>query len=236
MAGRAGEIVAGVIGLAGVFMASTGLVLWWPARRRFALAYLWPRGFSRRDLLRWHRDLGVALSPLILLLLLTGCGLVWYGTAQTILNGLFGDNVPAAGTPTRTAEVAPGPPDASMLARVEAAFPDARLVFYYPPQDGEGIIRFRLTASQRPLLGLCGRRIRPGRPEAGCLRHAAGRARHQRHLSPPCRRAIYKLAVFLGAVALAVLSLTGVIAYVGKLRGKLRPNDRSLVAGGQPEP
>jgi len=49
MAGRAAVIVAGIVGLAGIVMTVTGVVLWWPARRRFALAHLWPRSLSRRD-------------------------------------------------------------------------------------------------------------------------------------------------------------------------------------------
>lgn len=228
MAGDAGERVGGVVGLLAVVLALTGLVLWWPARRGFALANLLPRGLSRRDLLRWHRDLGAFATPILLVLLLSGSGLVFYDSARTVLNGLFGDPVPGPISPAGTAGTGDrpfGPPDAAMLSRVEAAFPDARVVFYYPPRDGIAAHGFRL---RRPCelhpngrtyvyANAAGRIVRT---TDACELPPGERAAHALYPlhAGKAGSAVYKLAVFLGALALAGLSLGGAVAYLHKLR------------------
>jgi uncharacterized iron-regulated membrane protein len=224
MAGEGGERVAGVAALLGVFLALTGLVLWWPTRRRLAPRNLAPRDLSPRSLLLLHRDLGALASPILLLLLLTGSGLVFHDTARALLNGLFGDPVPAAATP-RGAGVPVPPPDGALIARVEAIFPGSRIVFYYPPRERDGIHRFRLA---RPC------ELHPnGRSYLSF--DAAGRVveRADACALPPGERgaqalyplhagkgvgAVYKLVVFLGALALAGLSLSGAVAYLKRLR------------------
>lgn len=225
MAGEAGERVGGVVGLLGIVLAATGLVLWWPARRRFSLRSLVPRDLSRRSLLVWHRDLGAATSPILLVLLLTGSGLVFYGTAQSLLNGLFGDEVPSAAAPAGDRGPSPTPPDAALLARVDATFPDARVVFYYPPRGGVTIHRFRL---KRPCELHPNGRSYVSLDRSGELLEATDAC-----AAPPGERtvhafyplhagkadsAVYKLVVLLGAVALAVLSASGAVTYLGKAR------------------
>jgi uncharacterized iron-regulated membrane protein len=173
MAGETGERVGGVIGLLGVVLAVTGLVLWWPARRRLSLANLVPRDLSRRTLLIWHRDVGAVTSPILLVLLLTGSG----------------------------------------------------LVFYYPPLGGASVHRFRLKQpcelhpNGRSYISLdftgdivqetdaCA--LPPGERSAHAIYPLhAGKADSD----------VYKLAVFLGAVALAILSVSGAVSYLKKLR------------------
>jgi uncharacterized iron-regulated membrane protein len=99
MAGEVGERVVGVIGLLGVLLVVTGVYLWWPARRRFSLRTLIPTGFARRKLLPSHRDLGLLAAPILVLVLLTGSGMVFYGAAGTILNGLLSGRPPVAEGP-----------------------------------------------------------------------------------------------------------------------------------------
>src|SRR5690606_8515918 len=106
MAGETGERVGGVVSLLGFVLGVTGLVLWWPTRRRFSLAAALPRSLSRRVLLHSHRDLGTLTSPILLVVLLSGAGLVFYETSQRILNGVFGDDVPAPTAPVGEADLA----------------------------------------------------------------------------------------------------------------------------------
>ena len=110
MAGRTGERVGGVVGLLGVFLVLTGVYLWWPARRRFNLRTLLPAGFSRSKLLPGHRDLGLLATPILLILLLTGSGMVFYGTAGALLNGVLSDRAPTPEGPPQAlvAEAAEG--------------------------------------------------------------------------------------------------------------------------------
>jgi uncharacterized iron-regulated membrane protein len=220
MAGEGGERVGGVVGLFGVLLAVTGLVLWWPARRQFSARSTLPVGTTRRALIHWHRDLGALSSPILLVLLLTGSGLVFYNTAGALLNGLFGDRFVAGEAPPEYT----GPPaalaDAALLARVREEFPAARLVFYYPPADGAAHSEFRLRQpcelhpNGRSYLHLdaAGRVLRKddacGIPPGQAALHAlyplhAGKA----------DSALYKLLTFLGGLALAALAASGIWAY-----------------------
>lgn len=227
MAGETGERVGGYIGLLGVLLSVTGLILWWPTRRLFRPRNLLPRGFSRRALLVWHRDLGVITTPLLLILLLTGSGLVFYSTYGVILNGLFGDPPIVAAKPPATA----GPPvslaDAAMLKRVEEEFPEARLVFYYPPRDGIGYNEFRLKqpCELHPngrsflYLDVDGQVLQK---TDACALPPGEKALHAMYPlhSGKTESGTYRFLTFLGGIALAVLSLSGGVGYAKKLTGR----------------
>lgn len=223
MAGEAGERVGGVISLLGVLLTVTGLVLWWPARRRFALADLRPRDFSRRSLLVWHRSLGALMSPILLLLLLTGSGLVFSQTATALLNGLFGDRVETVAPPEAPANGVASAPDAAMLARVASAFPGGRMVFYYPLRAGETVHRFRLkqpcelhpNGRSYVYLDLAGDLIEKSDACALAIGQRAAYGMYPLHAGKT-GSGVYKFATFLGALALAGLSLSGVVVYLKK--------------------
>lgn len=225
MAGEAGERVGGVIGFMGAFLVLSGLVLWWPARRSFELRNAFPHGWTRGRLVSWHRDLGTLSTPLLMILLLTGGGIVFYEQAGVILNGLFGDPYQEAPEPTGRTDVSFALADAAMIERVDALMPGARMVFYYPPAGGSGVHGFRLkqpcelhpNGRSFVYLDHKGRLLQKTDactlPPGQVALHAiyplhAGKAGSQ----------VYKLLVFLGGIALAVLSATGALAYMRKLR------------------
>jgi len=242
LAGETGERVGGFIGLAGTLMALTGLILWWPARRRFRLANLWPRDLSRRTLLRWHRDLGLVVVPLLLLLLLTGSGIVFYETAGAILAGLTRDPTPPAERvlPAQGlgASTARGLPTAEAVARAMTAFPDSRLVFITPAAGPGAPVAFRIKQSCE--LHPNGRSFvyfEPGK--RGALRRvdacAAGSGVGALHALYPLHAgktgsALYKAAAFLASLVLAMLCVTGVVTYLRKLTRTPAAQNRS----GQP--
>jgi len=230
LAGETGELVGGVFGLAGTLMAVTGLVLWWPARRRFRPANLWPQGLSRRALLRWHRDLGLVFTPLILVLLLTGSGLVFYGMAGAILNGLFGDPPSETGPVAVSARESEGGlggvPDMEAVARAQAAFPEARLVFVTPASgpDTPMTVRIKQDCELHPngrtfvyLHPATGEVLKKVDPCSGPPGQTALHALYPLHAAKIGSQ-IYKIAVILTGLALAVLSVTGVVTYVRSLR------------------
>ncbi|MDL5054799.1 PepSY-associated TM helix domain-containing protein [Oscillatoria laete-virens NRMC-F 0139] len=74
LAGEAGGIATGIFALAGLVFIVTGLLLWWPTRKTFEWRLL-PRRMTRPAIIRHHRDLGVVLSPLLALSLLTGAAM-----------------------------------------------------------------------------------------------------------------------------------------------------------------
>ena len=54
----------------------TGAILWWRTRRTFRLR-LWPRRLTRPAILMHHRDLGIAVAPLLLLTAVTGTMMIF---------------------------------------------------------------------------------------------------------------------------------------------------------------
>jgi uncharacterized iron-regulated membrane protein len=224
MAGDAGERVGGVISLLGVFLAVTGLVLWWPTRRRFSLRNLLPRDLSPRTLLLWHRDLGMLSAPILLVLLLSGSGLVFYATAQRLLNGVFGDPVPSYVPPTGPRDLSGALADAATISAVRATLPDARIVFYYPPRDGKTIHEFRLKQpcelhpNGRSYAYVDGSGRLLGSIDA-CALPPGERAVHAFYPlhAGKTSSALYKLAAFAGALVLALLSATGALSYLKRI-------------------
>ena len=222
MAGEMGERVGGVVGLFGVLLSVTGLVLWWPARKRFGVRNLAPSGTSRRAMLHWHRDLGVVATPMLLVLLLSGSGLVFYNAAGALLGAAFFDPAPAApGGPTIPPARTPvGLADVAILERVREEFPGARLVFYYPPGEGAPVHEFRLKQpcelhpNGRSYLDLdaAGKVVRKvdacGIPAGQEVLHAL----YPLH-SGKMPSGLYRFATFLGGIMLAGLALSGVWAY-----------------------
>ena len=229
LAGERGERVGGVVGLLGTVLALTGLVLWWPARRRFSLRHAFPVGRSRARLIQWHRDLGVLATPILLVLLLSGSGIVFYSTAGALLNGIFGDRPPAvAAAPTGGSPVALA--DAALLMRVNEEFPRARLVFYYPPAPGARYSEFRLkqpcelhpNGRSYLYLDAAGRVLRKTDACAAAPGERALHALYPLH-SGKTPSDFYRFLTFLGGIALAALSLSGVWAYVRQLRRPTPP-------------
>jgi uncharacterized iron-regulated membrane protein len=225
MAGERGEQVGGVVSFLGFLLAATGLGLWWPTRRRFSVKNVVPRDLSRRALLLLHRDVGALLSPILLVLLLSGSGLVFYGVAQKILNGMFGDAVPVASEPSGPVDLSGTLADATVVAGAEAAFPGSRLVFYYPPREGATVHEFRIKQpcevhpNGRSYAYLDGQGNLLGRTDACALPNGerAVHALYPLH-SGKTESGTYKLLVLLGAVALAILSTSGALTYSKGLR------------------
>jgi uncharacterized iron-regulated membrane protein len=237
LAGDAGERVGGVVALLGVVLVVSGVILWWPARRRFRLTGLLPGGLSRRQLLPSHRDMGLLATPLLLILLLTGAGIVFYGTAGALLNGLMGGGeVRSEAAPAGDGSAGlPGPESApltaSMLADVARAFPDARPVFYYPPDE----------AATRPVHGFRLKRPCELHPNGRTWVYLDGAGTVLRTVDactqPPGQRSLhalyplhagksgsgpYKAAVFAGGLVLAWISASGALAYLAGLRAARR--------------
>jgi hypothetical protein len=160
--------------------------------------------------------------------LLTESGLVFYETARTLLNGIFGDAVPAVAEAGSAAGGRIASADARMLTRVQEMFPAARLVFYNPPVDAGGFHRFRLkqpcemhpNGSTHVHLEVGGGLVDPSDACAVPPGERAVHAMYPLHAGKT-DSAIYKLLVFLGGLALAILSISGLVTYTQKLRSLL---------------
>lgn len=152
--GDAGETVIGIAGLAGILFVVTGTILWWRTRRSFRFRLL-PRRLSRPMIVWHHRDLGIVLAPLLLLVSLTGAMMVFRPFAGLVL-APFG-SPGAAFAASRAPKVASGPlaarPDwRAMLAAAHARFPDAApRILMLPDRAGEPIrLRMQRAAEWLP--------------------------------------------------------------------------------------
>jgi uncharacterized iron-regulated membrane protein len=116
MDGRLGMAIVLLNALALILMAGTGIVYWWPGRRRIAKALAVRSNAPPRARLRqWHRSIGVILTPLVLFSATTG--------AILIVPELIAPAAPAALAPPRAgaAQLDQG------FAHAMTAFPAARV-------------------------------------------------------------------------------------------------------------
>ena len=119
-AGKNGEIVVGIAGLAGVLFTITGIILWWRTRRKFRLQIL-PRNWKPGAIVHHHRDLGIVAAPLLLLSSATGAFMVF----PSIQKAFFGKGL------VHQPVTAPAPRSphhiTAALEQAKAQIPDAEI-------------------------------------------------------------------------------------------------------------
>ncbi|MEM8684790.1 MAG: PepSY-associated TM helix domain-containing protein [Pseudomonadota bacterium] len=139
--GERGEIVAGFVALAAIVMAGSGIYLFLPFRKRFSLQ-AWPVSTHRRDILAYHRNAGVLFFLPIVVLLITGAGMVFYSQASSVLSALTLSTPAPFVPPTGQA----GDIDwRKAMLKAQAVFPDAepRLLIWPRRPDAAALIRLR---------------------------------------------------------------------------------------------
>jgi uncharacterized iron-regulated membrane protein len=134
LAGDVGELVGGVVALATIALALSGLVAWWPGRRKLKPALTVARGRGARRLaFDAHRAGGFYVSALLLLAGVTGASLVFHEPFQVALNRAFrSPAVPKAPVAT-SAPTRPALPLDSALAVAERVAPGGYVSYVYVP-------------------------------------------------------------------------------------------------------
>lgn len=144
--GDAGELAAGILALIGLGFVVTGVILWWPARRLFALRP-WPANLSRNAVVRQHRDLGVVAAPLLAVSMLTGVMMTLPAVEDVLLAPFTSPAAMAQASKPPTAKGGPlaAEPDyAGLLANARARFPDGELRTISLPTKPGGLITLRM--------------------------------------------------------------------------------------------
>jgi uncharacterized iron-regulated membrane protein len=144
-AGDAGETVAGVAGLAGLFFVVSGAILWWRTRRTFAFR-LWPKRMSRPAIVRQHRDLGIVAAPLLLLSLYTGLTMIFRPmtmlalgpSAPAVIDKAF---KPPSPIKARLADDLDWP---ALIRSARVRFPDAEFRILALPRKDSGLVTLRM--------------------------------------------------------------------------------------------
>jgi len=148
-----GTFVNGIAALFVVFMGLTGVVLWWPGRRRaWRLRGAVPRQTTPAALLRSHAATGVIALVPVLLFAATGAAIVFYDETARLITPLLDARpaqVPDAHVPPMDA---PRRPWSEILDALGRTFPDGEAVFYYPgnPQNARLMFRKRLPGEWHP--------------------------------------------------------------------------------------
>jgi len=134
-AGDTGEAVTGIAGIAGLLFVITGLVLWWRGRASFKPTLL-PKRWAPGPIVKHHRDLGLVLSPLLLLSMTTGVLMLFTPIREAVIGT---EKRPEAAAQS----VAIARPGQAVL-RAKALFPDARLRRISLPASLDGPIVVRM--------------------------------------------------------------------------------------------
>ena len=93
LSGETGELISGYFGLILVFMIISGIWLWWPGRRQFRLKNILPRSNKRGVLLKSHRSFGFISSVLLLVVVSSGAGMVFYEMSQKTIALFTGEEI-----------------------------------------------------------------------------------------------------------------------------------------------
>ncbi|GAB3729005.1 PepSY domain-containing protein [Luteimonas pelagia] len=142
-AGPTGREFLGVVGWIALGLLVTGLYLWWPKAGKWLSSLRWHRGPPARRWRSWHQSAGALLSPLLLLLTLTGVGMVYSNGFRTVLVAVFGGGASPAATEAPAAERIEWD---AVLARVDIALPGARVSRLSIPAEDDGSVAFRARA------------------------------------------------------------------------------------------
>lgn len=142
LSGEVGEAVLGVVACTGLFMLFSGVWLYWPGRQR-ALKHLKPR--TNPPVLRWasfHRFVGVAALPLLIVMIGTGTTMAYRGAVRTGLASVFGEPSPAR--PPKTAPNHGRVDWPAVLSAAQAAAPEAQITRITLPSKDNGTLVLRI--------------------------------------------------------------------------------------------
>ena len=139
-----GTVANGITALALIFMALTGILLWWPARRTaYRLRGVIPRDIRRGGLLRSHAAAGMLAVVPVAVFAATGAGVVFYDQLSGIVTPLLDARPPEEPTAEVARREAAHRPWSELLTQLDRTFPDGQVVFYYPGSSENARMMFR---------------------------------------------------------------------------------------------
>ena len=148
-----GTLVNGWIALFLVFMALTGVILWWPARRgAFRLRRAVPIHHAPSVILRSHAAMGAIAAIPILIFASTGAAIVFYDEAEMAMTAVFDAHQAQEPNATVALRDAAKRPWTELLVALDTTFPDGESIFYYPgsPTNARLMFRKRLPGEWHP--------------------------------------------------------------------------------------
>jgi uncharacterized iron-regulated membrane protein len=141
---RPGTVVNGVAALFVLFMALTGLVLWWPGRRSaFRLRGAVPRRAAPADVLRSHAAVGTLAIVPILVFVATGAVMAFYQPTARVMSRLLDGRAPMEADARVPPQARAAIPWSSLLPVLDRTFADGQTIYYYPGTSDNARLMFR---------------------------------------------------------------------------------------------
>lgn len=235
--GETGVLVAGWIGVVGLALSITGLVLWWPKRRAFRARVL-PSSNTRPGWLSAHRNLGVIAAPMLVVIMATGSAMALPELSKPALVAMLGSGSEAKPKLKATVATLNWP---AVTAAAQSRFPDAQLRIVVPPRKPGQPVEVRLRrpgewhANGRTRVWLDG----DGRVLAAADALSAPLAARVFNGFWPLHAAkvgglAYRLLAAAAGLSLALLALYGAESYRRKLFSRVRAGGTLRLDGHHP--
>ncbi len=229
--GQAGKVFVGVLGILLGLFAFSGLYLWWAVRRQFRWSSLRPRNLGRPALVRFHRDIGAIAAVLLVLFGLTGAGVVFGDATRALLNAVLSPGAGAAVKPVVQATAEIPSPSAGVLQAAQDALPEGALMSWSPPKPSSAVHYFRFRQPGEPHPNGRSAVFVNGLSEAVLAVEDASRANRGDRVANwmfPLHAVrvggvFYRAIAVFAALALAVISLSGLVAFVRSFRPARTP-------------
>lgn len=224
-AGTVGVWVVGLSGLALALLCVSGLVLWWPGVRNWWMAVTVKAKRLNYDL---HRAGGFWTLLFVLVIALTGAGLIFYVSAGHLLHWMTGSTMTSEPPPAVATADAERISLASAFQTAQDELPGATPTFLYAPQSAQDpvLVRFRMQGELHPngrsyvyVDPYRGAVLRTDRAVEGPLGQQLLHALYPLHIGSFGGIAVKMLYALLGLVP-AVLTATGVIIWYPRWRRK----------------
>lgn len=221
LAGDIGKTVAGFSGLALICMVITGCIAFWPARHAFRLG-LRLRGWKCLYLKLTHRNLGIIMALPILIITITGSGIVFSKTTKTFLSATLGVSAPNA---ERVVQVSSKQNTdwGILLAAAHQTFPESTpRIVSFPSGDSPPQLRIRQLDEWHPN-GLTRLTLKDSKEQLVMTSDALNLSRGNQVFNAfyPIHSAaiggrLYDLLLLLVGLSFAFLSLIGATSYFRK--------------------
>lgn len=147
LAGEVGESFNGMMALGLLGLVFTGVLVWWP-RVKSIRPVIGIRGHKRSGMIYdIHKVVGIAASLPLLVLSITGAGLVFYSSFQQFLTAVTGHRLREPVPHSRPQSIPRASLDFIMQA-ADAALPDAVTTWILFPVEATGVVTVRKRFSE----------------------------------------------------------------------------------------
>lgn len=229
LGGHMGEQILGYTGIVLIFLIISGIWIWWPFRRGFSFKDMIPFDLKRKSSLKSHRSMGIFNAFVLFIVTITGVALVFYAPSQKIVSTVLGEEVSQADLDQRYAKALSTIPTDIEIKTLEDF---TRYYFKYIPEGD--LARFYMPKPETPTIGRIRFRYPEGISPFGAsflfadfeqqritrfedYRHApeyyhVSRTYYALHAGKT-GGFIYKFLVAFSGFAMALLGITGFIAW-----------------------